>query len=90
VALAEYLVQWRALILALTLAEYRVLRGISDFVIWGYAVGGLVHYEDGFHGNKSVITGSGSCSVANFDTSGTGNSCYATAELVNKKGDAGV
>jgi hypothetical protein len=27
--------------------------------------------------------------VAIFDTSSTGNSCYATAELVNKKGDAG-
>jgi hypothetical protein len=27
--------------------------------------------------------------VASFDTSGIGNSCYATAELVNKKGDGG-
>jgi len=88
--LAQDYVQWRALILALVLAEYRVLRVISDFGIWGYAVGVLVHYEDGFHGNKLVRTGSGSCSVPSFDTStGTGNSCYATAELMNKKGDAG-
>jgi len=26
--------------------------------IWGYAVGGFVHYEDGFHGKKLVGTGS--------------------------------
>jgi hypothetical protein len=58
-------------------------------LVWGYAFGRFVHYEDGFHGNKLVGTGSGSCSVASFDTSGVGNSCYATAELVNEKGDTG-
>ena len=34
------------------LAKDRVLRVISVIGIWGYAVGGFVHYEDGFHGNK--------------------------------------
>jgi len=43
--LARDHVQWRALILALALAEDRVLRVIGDFGIWGYAVGGLVHYR---------------------------------------------
>jgi len=38
--------------------------------IWGYAVGGFVHYEDGFHGKKLVGTGSWPCAVASFDTSG--------------------
>lgn len=73
----------------MALAEDRVLRVISDIDIWGYVVGGLVHYEDGFHGNKLVGTGSGSCSVVSFDTSGVGNSCCAAAQLVNEKGDKG-
>ena len=73
----------------MALVEDRVLHVISDIGIWFYAFGGLVHYEDGFHGNKLVGTGSGSCLVVSFDTSGVGNSCYATAELVNEKDDAG-
>jgi hypothetical protein len=73
----------------MALAKDRVVRVISDIGSWGYTVGRMVHYEDGFHGNKLVGTGSGSCSVASFDTSGVGNSCYATAELVNEKGDTG-
>jgi hypothetical protein len=36
----------------MTLAQDRVLRVIGDNGIWGYAVVRLVHYEDGFHGNK--------------------------------------
>lgn len=34
------------------MAKNRILRVIGVIGIWGYAVGGLVHYEDGFHGNK--------------------------------------
>lgn len=72
----------------MALAQDRVLRVISDIGIWSYAVGVLVHYEDGFHRNQLVGNGPGSCSAASFDTSGVGNSCYATAELVKEKGDA--
>ena len=72
----------------MTLAQDRVLRVTSDISIWAYAVGGLVHYEDGFHRNRLVGTGSGSRSAASFDTSSVDNSCYATAELVKEKGDA--
>jgi hypothetical protein len=74
----------------MALAEDRVLHVINDIGIWGYAFGELVHYEDEFHGNKLVGTGSGSCSVASFDTSGVRNSYYATAELVNEKVDTGL
>jgi len=42
----------------------------------------------GFIEKKLVGTGSGSCSAAIFDTSGVGNSCHATEELVKEKGDA--
>jgi hypothetical protein len=35
----------------MALAQDRVLRVISDIGIWSYAVGVLVHYEDGFHRN---------------------------------------
>lgn len=73
----------------MVLAEDRVLRVISDIGVWVNVVGGLVHYEDGFYGNELVGTGSGSCSVASFDTRGVGNSCCAIAESVNEKGDSG-